>query len=141
MRFSIRSILLLITFLAIWPSLGAFLAPTILAISFATATVTVFMKSMPRTVSRISFALFIATTSFYLSFGPAAWGMARYIAPDSTAPALVQEFSYRAFQYLYKPIATNCLFAPEPIRQVAFDYVRWWMPRSVVLQDMGKGIG
>ncbi len=55
--------------------------------------------------------------SLYLSFGPAAWGMARYIAPDSTAPYLVQECSYRAFHYLFDPIATNIVFAPTPIRQ------------------------
>ncbi len=141
MRFSIRSILLLSALLAVWPKFGSLIAPTVLVVSLATVTVTTLMKSKQRTVFRLSLRLFIAISSLYLSFGPATWGMARYVGPDSTAPSLVIECSYQSFQYVFEPIATNLVFAPAPIRQVGFKYLGWWMPRSVVLQDMGKGIG
>ena len=145
MRFSIRSLLLLTSVVAwfvAWPTSGAIIGPATLCCSFAVSVVTAF-GSNPRVkvVFRSSLVIFLAVICLYLSMGPASWFLARCGSPTPAAPSLILNGCGKAYSYLYKPIATNAIFAPEPLRKFSFNYIRWWMPDTVQFQDMeGKGI-
>lgn len=136
------AIAMLISIAIAWPSYGALIGPALLVGSLAVALITAWVRH-PRGVTafRMALAIFLTVVCLYLSIGPASWLMARYIAPSPKAPVLVQRWYGNAYSYLYRPIATNAIFAPKPVRQISFDYMRWWMPDSVEFHDMGGGMG
>ena len=130
-----------------WPKWGAGIGPFLLMTAPLLLLASYFFRRRRAgcMVFRVSSSMLVATSLLYLSFGPAAWAHARYLSPKCALPASSwtksNEISADAFDYIYQPIATNAIFAPEPIRSLAMSYIAWWMPNGTRFCDWGDGIG
>ena len=120
-----------------WPKYGSVIAPSALAVGLTfSATFFWFRKNLVgRYVFRSSIALLLFVIGLYLSLGPAVCLLARYRLTDPEGRPLDQ-----AVHYLYRPIAKNVVFAPEPFRNCAIKYVDWWTPSNACFHDYGDGI-
>ena len=131
-QISIRGIFLMTTIIALgvvlalnWTQYGVLFCPVILLASIAGAMVCLFFRR--HLIARIGFRTGVtiagALILFYLSFGPACWIMASVNTPGSNYPR-----ASSIFTYVYRPVAANVIFAPEPIRAYSMSYISWWMP-------------
>jgi hypothetical protein len=123
---------------AAWPTFGALIGPSLFLLSFAACVVFTFARrtAWGAIAFRCSMALLAVVVLLYLSLGPASWAMARFNTPGSNHP-----IAYETYSYIYRPIATNAIFSPEPIRSCAMGYTAWWMPNGTEFHDWGLGIG
>lgn len=144
-RFSLRALLLLtggvalaISLFFAWPSSGALIGPSLFLLFFLCSTALLFARKNAgcKRMLRLSVASLAFIVLLYASFGPASWAMARFNTPGSKIP-----WAYEAYSYVYRPIATNLIFSPAPIRSASIRYTAWWMPDGAEFHDWGIGLG
>jgi hypothetical protein len=144
-RISLRGLLFLPVVVAIvvqvaiaWPSYGAVIGPSCFLAALVASVLLFFVRrsAWANTAFRCSIAGLLFIALFYASIGPACWAMARY-STWTMRNISVQ----KAYNYCYVPVATNIVFAPEPIHEASVRYVAWWMPKGAQFWEHGDGIG
>ena len=144
-RFSVRGLLALnaitasVTAVGLsWPSRGSQIGPSLFVLSLVLSAAIYRYRhtAWGGFVFRTAVVTLLCITLLYASFGPSSWAMARFNTPNSRYP-----LAYEAYSYIYCPIATNVIFAPEPLRSAAISYTEWWMPSNAQFHDWGNGIG
>ncbi len=144
-RFSIRQMLLTTAMVAIaialvraWPTFGPVIGPIVMMVALVTIPCFAIFRryGIANKLFKASVTTFALTFTLYLSIGPACWAMASFNTPGTKYP-----LGYESFCYVYRPVATNAIFSPEPIRSASMAYMNWWMPKTATFHDWGKGIG
>jgi hypothetical protein len=135
---SIAAVAVGLWFVVSWSTYGALIGPASFLVAILLTVVSSFIRKTlaGKTGLRLGLGLSFLTLTLYLTFGPACWAMARFNTPDSQYPSVT-----RLFFYVYQPVATNAIFAPEPIRSASMSYMSFWMPQNVQFHDWGLGIG